>query len=298
LRLTTTLRQICLRAYVEAMLRRLAALLGVVLMVAACASAQDETLPSGFVSGTSIHTINVGGRDRVYRLFKPAGLPSSAPLVVMLHGFSGSAKQAERSYGWDELADSGKFVVAYPDGVTRAWNVNGGGCCGRPQQEGVDDVGFISAAVADIGKNVSINSSRVYATGMSNGGIMSFTLACNTGIFAAIGPVSGTQLDPCRSPHPTSVMHIHGTADPLVPYEGGHGFSVIDGPSVSDVNAFWRNADRCGAPTVTVDGILTTSTAGCPESRSVVLITVDGGGHEWPSFATQTLWQFFAAHPH
>jgi polyhydroxybutyrate depolymerase len=249
------------------------------------------------VTGTSIHTIKVDGRDRTYRLYRPAGLPASAPLVVMLHGGFGNGEQAERAYGWDELADSDKFFVAYPDGVSRAWNVNGGGCCGRPGREGVDDVAFISAAVADIGRNVSINPAKVYATGMSNGGIMSYTLACNTGIFAAVGPVAGTQLDPCRSPHPTSVMQIHGTADPLVAYNGGRGFSTIDGPSVPDVNAFWRNVNQCGAPAVTTSGPLTRSTAGCADNRSVVLISVDGGGHQWASFATRTLWEFFAAHP-
>ena len=119
--------------------------------------------PSGFVDGTSIHTVNVGGRDRIYRLHKPSGLPASAGLVVVLHGGFGSAEQAERSYGWDKLADSEKFVVAYPDGVNRAWNVNGGGCCGKPAREHVDDVAFISAAVADVAKNVSVNAARVYA---------------------------------------------------------------------------------------------------------------------------------------
>ena len=91
---------------------------------------------------------------------------------------------------------------------------------------------------------------------MSNGGIMSYTLACNTGIFAAIGPVSGTQLDACRSPHPTSVMHIHGTADQMIRYDGGPGWhaSRIDGPPVPDVNAFWRNVDQCGAPAATTNG--------------------------------------------
>jgi polyhydroxybutyrate depolymerase len=279
------------------MLRRVATLIGAVLMVAGCSRGQGESLPSGFVTGTSIHTIKVGGRERIYRLYKPAGLPASAPLVVMLHGVSGSAEQAEKAYEWDELADSAKFVVAYPDGVGRAWNVNGGGCCGRPAREGVDDVAFIGAAVTDIGKNLSINASGVYATGMSNGGILSYTLACNTGIFAAIGPVAGTQLNPCPSPRPTSVMQIHGTADPLVRYNGGQGSSTINGPSVPDVNAFWRNVDQCGAPAATTSGPVTTSTAGCPENRGVVLITIDDGGHQWPSLATQTLWQFFAAHP-
>ena len=278
------------------MFRRLASLLGIVLLVAGCSAWEEPTLPSGFVDGKSLHHINVGGRDRSYRLYKPAGLPPSAPLVVMLHGYSGSGKQAERDYKWDGLADSGKFVVAYPDGLNRAWNVNGESCCGRSGREGVDDVGFISAAIADIVNNVGINRARVYATGMSNGGIMSYTLACTTDIFAAIGPVAGIQLNPCRSPHPTSVMAVHGTADRLVPYGGGQGFSVINGPSVPDVDAFWRNVDQCGAPAITTNGPVTTSTAACADNCGAVLITVDQGSHEWPPFATQTLWEFFAAH--
>jgi polyhydroxybutyrate depolymerase len=277
------------------MLGRLAALLGVALLIAGCSS--WPPLPSGFVTGTSLHHINVGGHDRSYRLYKPPAAPASAPLVVVMHGYSGSAAQAERGYGWDDLADSDKFVVAYPDGLGRAWNVEGETCCGQPGREGVDDVAFISAAVADIGKNVGINPARVYATGMSNGGIMSYTLACATAIFAAIGPVAGTQLNPCRTPRPTSVIHIHGTDDRLVPYGGGQGFSVINGPLVPEVNAFWRNVDQCGAPTATASGPVTTSTSGCAKGRGVVLITVDGGGHEWPPFATKALWQFFAARP-
>jgi polyhydroxybutyrate depolymerase len=280
------------------MVARVVALLGVALAIAGCV-AKETAKSSAFADGSSVHTISVGGHDRTYRLYKPAGLPASAPLVVMLHGGFGSGAQAEKSYGWDGLADSSKFIVAYPDGLNRAWNVNGGGCCGRPAREGLDDVGFITAAVVDIGKNLSIDSAKVYATGMSNGAIMSYTLACETGVFAAIGPVSGTQLNPCRSPHPTSVMHIHGTKDRLIPYHGGQGAGVahINGPSAPEVNAFWRNVDHCGAAATTTSGSITTSTAGCADNRSVVLITVDGSGHQWPSFATQKLWQFFAAHP-
>ncbi|HTY33281.1 alpha/beta hydrolase family esterase [Mycobacterium sp.] len=277
------------------MVGRLATLFGVILLATGCAPWAEP--PSGFVNGTSLHHLSVGGRDRTYRLYKPAAAPAPAPLVVVLHGYSGSARQAERDYHWDGLADSGKFIVAYPDGLGRAWNVDGETCCGRPGREGVDDVDFISAAVADVAKNLGIDAAKVYAAGMSNGAIMSFTLACATGIFAAIGPVAGTQLNACRAPHPTSVIHIHGTTDRLVPYNGGQGFSVINGPSVPEVNAFWRNVDRCGAPAATTSGPVTTSTAGCAEGRSVVLVTVDGAGHEWPPFATQTLWQFFAAHP-
>lgn len=102
------------------------------------------------------------------------------------------------------------------------------------------------------------------------------------------------------------------TADRLIPYNGGQGASVVNGPSVADVNAFWRKADQCGPPALTAAGPVTTSTAACAHNRSVVLITIDGGGHQWPGGttflergdpmshalnATQTLWQFFAAHP-
>lgn len=280
------------------MLHRVFTFLGVVLVLVGCAH-RSALPPAGFGTGTSFHTINVGGVDRTYRLYKPAGLPASAPLVVMLHGGFGSAKQAERSYDWDELAESEKFAVVYPNGFHRAWNANGGGCCGRSARDGVDDVAFISATVAEIAKNVRIDTARIYATGMSNGAIMSYTLACNTEIFAAIGPVSGTQLDPCRTPHPTSVMHIHGTGDPLVRYTGGPGAGMahINGPSVQQLNAFWRNVDQCDAPWGSTNGLVTTSTAACPNNRSVVLVTVDDGGHEWPAVATQMLWKFFAAHP-
>lgn len=277
------------------MLRRLPPLLGVALVVAACFPGV-ASLPSGFVTGTSVHHITVGGLDRSYRLYKPPGLPASAPLVVMMHGVTGSAREAERDYRWDGLADSGKFVVAYPEGLDRAWNVDGQTCCGQSGREGVDDVGFIVAAVADIAENLRIDAAKVYATGMSNGGIMSYTLACTTDIFAAIGPVAGTQLNLCRTPHPMSVMHIHGTADRLVPYGGGQGYSVINGPPVPNVNEFWRNVDQCGTPSATTNGPITTSTAGCAEHRGVVLVTVDQGGHEWPDFATRELWEFFAAH--
>jgi polyhydroxybutyrate depolymerase len=243
--------------------------------------------------------MSFGGLDRAYRLYIPDGVNAPAPLVVMLHGGFGSAQQAERAYGWDQLADGAKIVAAYPDGIGRAWNINGG-CCGRPGREGIDDVGFVNAVVDDIGKNISIDRNRVYATGISNGGMLTYALACNTGTFAAIGPDSATQLDKCAAPHPTSVMHIHGTADRLVRYDGGPGTGVATpngGPTMPDLNAFWRNVDQCAPPTTTTDGAITTSTAGCADGRSVALITVDGGGHDWPPFATQRLWDFFAAHP-
>lgn len=275
---------------------RIAAFVAVLMVVTGC-SAPGSAAPQGFTVGSTSHALEHGGLDRSYRLYIPDGLPKPAALVVMLHGGFGSAAQAERSYGWDQLADRDKFVVAYPNGEGRAWNVNGG-CCGQPGRQGVDDVGFITAVVNDVEAAVGIDASRVYATGISNGGMMSYALACNTGTFAAIGPDSATQLDGCASPHPTSIMHIHGTADRLIRYDGmpGAGVAHIDGPAVPDLLAFWRAVDHCGPPTTTTDGPVTTAAADCADGRSVILKAVDGGGHEWPPFATTDLWTFFAAH--
>jgi polyhydroxybutyrate depolymerase len=271
---------------------RWVAVLGVLLVaLTGCAFGRAE--PVGFGVGGSEHSLG----DRSYRLYVPAGASSPAPLVVMLHGGFGSAQQAERAYGWDQLADTAKFVVAYPDGVGRAWNTNGG-CCGRPSRDGVDDVAFITAAVEDVASHVDIDRSRIFATGMSNGGIMAYTLACNSGMFAAIGPVAATQLDPCGSPHPTSVRQIHGTDDTRIRYGGGEGdgFANINGPPVPEVDRFWRRVDGCADPTVDTVEAVTTSTAACADGRTVELATVAGAGHVWPDFATQSLWDFFAAH--
>ena len=183
-----------------------------------------------------------------------------------------------------------------------------GAAADDPGGEGLDDVGFITAVAGDIGESVGIDTARVYATGISNGGMMAYALACNTSTFAAIGPDSATQLDPCTAPHPTSVMHIHGTADRLIRYDGepGDGVARIDGLPLPDLNAFWRNVDRRSTPTVTSEGRRVSG------GRSVTLITIEGGGHQWPGSApvregadppsqalnaTHTLWQFFAAHP-
>jgi polyhydroxybutyrate depolymerase len=287
---------------------RLTALLGMLLALSGCSRGHQPETP--LPTGTTVHTMPFGGLDRTYRVHRPAGLTAAAPLVVMLHGAFGDGQQAENSYGWDQLADNANFVVAYPDGVGHTWNAHG--CCGTAAQEYIDDVGFITTMVGEISAAMPIDQSRVYATGISNGGIMTYALACNSGIFAAIGPDAATQLDPCPTPHPTSVIHIHGTDDRLVPYNGGQGASTVNGPPIPDVNAFWRKVDQCGPPDVTTKAPVTTSTAACADRRSVELITIDGGRHQWPGGttflerfgttthvlnATDTIWQFFAAHP-
>jgi polyhydroxybutyrate depolymerase len=269
--------------------------------------------------GQSTQTVDVGGVSRTFHLYRPPGLSDGAPLVVMLHGGFGTGAQAERSYHWDNEADAGHFLVAYPDGLGRAWNA--GTCCGEPQRSNTDDVGFITAMVGAIGQEMPIDRARVYATGMSNGAMMALRLGCQTDTFAAIAPVAGTLMTDCSGARPASVLQIHGTADDRVPYNGGPGkaFSAdgtarVDGPSVEAVNATWRGIDGCGQANSTTAGDVTTQTAGCADGRTVELISVTGAGHQWPGGdpsplaqrignmpapstalnATDTIWQFFA----
>ncbi|UGT63395.1 alpha/beta hydrolase family esterase [Nocardia asteroides] len=269
--------------------------------------------------GSTRYSLDSGAISREYRVYRPAGLPDGAPLVVVLHGGYGSAAQAERSYGWNDRADTDGFVVAYPDGLARAWNTEGGDCCGPAQRRSVDDVAFITAMLDRIGHDYGIDPERVYATGMSNGAMMTYTLACRTDRFAALAPVAGTQLDDCPGPAPVSLLHIHGSADPVVRYDGSPGDNVgtvIDGPPIPALNQQWLATDGCPTPTITTTATVTTSRADCPGGREVTLITIDGAGHQWPGTdhtpprerllhtdpsssaldATATIAEFFARH--
>ncbi len=270
-------------------------------------------------AGRSIQIVKSGGTFRTYRLYRPRGLTGAAPLVVMLHGGFGDGAQAERDYHWNTEADRGRFVVAYPNGILRAWNV--GTCCGAPEGINIDDVGFITTMVAAIERRTPIDPARVYATGMSAGAMMALRLGCQTDTFAAIAPVAGTLLTDCSHAQPTSVLQIHGTADDRVPYNGGpgkprslDGTPRVDGPSVPSVNATWRSIDACAPPTSNTSGTVTTETATCADGRTVELISVAGAGHQWPGGkakpvleklagipapstaldATGTIWQFFS----
>src|SRR5438552_2543522 len=172
-------------------------------------------------------TLSAGGRERSYRLYRPrsveAGRP--APLVVVLHGGFGSAGQAEQAYGWDDLADRHGFLVAYPDGVGRSWNA--GWCCGAARTHAVDDVGFVGGLVAEIAAGDGVDPRRVFAAGVSNGGMLAYRIACDSpGLLAAIGVVAGTMVCDCLQPRSVSLLHIHGLEDRSVPFWGGVGLEA------------------------------------------------------------------------
>lgn len=301
---------------------------------AACASssaspaAKDSPAPSSSIpDGSSAQSITVGGQQRTYRVYRPTSLSAGTPtpLVVMLHGALGTGQQAESSYGWDAEADAGHFVVAYPDGLNRTWAVSDT-CCGPPAAKHVDDVAFITRVVSAISASLPVDQKRIYATGISNGGMLAYRLACDTTIFAAIGGDSTTMLSDCPSPAEASLIHIHGTADRTIPYAGGPGKrdnggtganpADTSGPPIPTLVSRWRTIDRCAPSSTSTKGEISTSVAECPDNRAVELITITGAGHQWPGQpgpqgrlasrldppyqgldATSTIWNFFAAHP-
>jgi polyhydroxybutyrate depolymerase len=285
--------------------RRLrAALLAVALAatLTACTALNDTP-------GTEVRTITVGDEERSYRVHVPENLGAEPALVVMLHGGFGSGRQAERSYGWSAASDTHGFVV-YPDGENRAWNA--GDCCGR-FGERLDDVAFIAALVADLQVEFGVTPERTFATGMSNGAMLAYRLACETDLFAAIAPVAGTIVVDCADPHPTSVLHIHGALDDRVRLDGerGTGSANVDGMPVADVIELWRTANGCAEPVTTTEGVITREASACADGRRVELVVIADSGHAWPGGvgregqlldepstaldATEEIWRFFDA---
>ena len=261
-------------------------ILAVLALLAGCTAHPTPEPAPTYATGSSVHTIEFDGIERDYRVYVPRTLtdgPSS--LVVMLHGGFGSAEQAELTYGWDAQAERDGFVVVYPDGEGRSWN--GGSCCGPAMKKNLDDVGFIEAVVAEVSRTLDIDPQRTFATGMSNGGIMAYRMACETSLFAAIAPVSATMLVDCDAQQPMSVLHIHGGQDGSIPPDGspGGGTQNIDGPPLADVIAYWRGVDGCGEPTTTELGdpqVLESAAVDCAGGTAVRYIEIADAGHQWP----------------
>jgi polyhydroxybutyrate depolymerase len=286
----------------------------------ACRAAGAES-----TSSSTTRTLIHGETQRSYILYIPATVDRSqpAPLVVAMHGGTGNAQIMVNSSGFDQVADENGFILAYPNGAGRledkllTWN--GGTCCGYAQQNNVDDVGFIRAMIADIETITAIDSKQIYATGMSNGAIMSYRLACEAAdLFAAIGPVSGTlNFSPCDPAEAVSVIDFHGTFDQHIPYEGGFGpqsLVDVDFASVQESVDFWVSFNRCNphAQNDGLDKIQHEAWSGCEGDSAVELYTIIDGGHAWPGgnpgwaagdpptqalSASQLIWEFFAAHP-
>jgi polyhydroxybutyrate depolymerase len=189
---------------------------------------------------------------------------------------------------------------------------NAGACCGYALTHKVDDVGFLRTLIDRLEHDYTVDPKRIFVTGISNGGMMSYRLACELADrIAAIAPVEGAQDVECRPSGPVSVVIFHGTADLLVPYKGGSTPFQI-GPkrtdtSVSSTVAFWVKQDGCSTtPKHEETSQLRIDTySGCKDGTGVALYAIPGGHHMWPGTrlshndvpATDIMWSFFAAHP-
>lgn len=278
-------------------------------------------------------TLETGGRERAYRLHVPPSYSkeNAVPLVLMFHGGGGSSSGMEALTGFGALSDREGFIVAYPDAVEGNWNDGREDFRSESRKLGVDDVAFVAALVDALSAEYAIDAKRVYASGISNGAIMSHCLGARLSRrFAAIAPVVGGMAtgvaDGFAPEEPVSVLAIQGTDDPLVPYDGGGiGFFGGRGTIVSTARALelWRTHDGCGAEAAVLDlpdtdpedgtRVLRSTWTGGTNGTEVVLVRIEGGGHTWPTGpqylprsvigrtskdieATAVIWEFFARH--
>lgn len=255
-------------------------------------------------------TLAVGGVTRTYRLYAPLSLDRNrpAPLVIVMGGVGNNGDSMVQATGFDQAADAGDFVVAYADGVNDTWNA--GYCCFGRATSGPDDVAFLDRLIDDVGSIRNVDPARVFATGVSAGGMMAYRLACALADrIAGVGSVAGAMvLDDCHPSRPVSVIEIHGTADGEVPYEGGHtaGGATQDSPPTTGVVGRWAQLDGCPAPAATqAAGPVSTATwSGCGAGTAVKLVTLGGGGHTWFAQglgpvngavdATREIWSFLS----
>lgn len=311
-------------------------LLFIVIAVFLNLSCQNELPGQDTCTGSYTSSIMFGGLERTYRIHIPQSFDKTkpTPLVIVLHGGGGSGRAmvALTLGGFNTLSEREGFIVVYPDGIGKHWNDGREGLRYRAHREKIDDVGFISALIDHLVKEFNIDKKRVYVTGMSNGAIMSYLLACKLSErIAAIAAVAG--LIPknlplhCSPSRPISVLIINGVEDPLVPWEGGEfrfgRLKLGRGLSVSDTVNYWVTHNKCSSlPTITwepdkdpQDGTRVRKEVygQGKEGTEVILYAIEGGGHTWPGGyqylneriigktsrdidANEVIWNFFKKH--
>ena len=255
-----------------------------------CESNEENTQvdEDGIITGLQTKTFSHDNVNRNYLVYIPNSYDSEIdyPLMFLFHGFGGIASEFMNTADMRDLAESKNFIVVYPQGLDLAstgshWN------CSNPSADNksdVDDIGFIENLIDQLLIDYPvIDNKRIYAAGYSNGGFMSYYLACNSKKFAAIGSVAGTMLDDsyqnCNAQFPTAMINIHGTDDFDVPYVGNSYY-----PSIPDVVDWWKNFNNA-----TNEDLLTNQDGSIEQyiyyddagDRFVEHIKVIGGGHYW-----------------
>jgi polyhydroxybutyrate depolymerase len=260
------------------------------------------------------------GEKRDYLLYVPKSYDrrTPTPLVISMHGAGLWGAAEKETTKWNDLADKQGFIVVYPSGVggkgVRIWRA-------EPGLGLMKDVRFISELIDTLKTSYNIDSTRIYANGLSNGGGMSFALSCTmSNRIAAVGMVAAAQTLPwnwCTDHRPVPMIAFHGTADPDVPYNGGSSWITSRPfPNVQKWVANWSRRNRCGADPV--DSVVAVDVTrrgyeSCADDAAVVLYTIHGGGHTWPGGtplptwfvgrttrtidATGLMWSFFQKHP-
>ncbi len=307
-------------------------------MVAALAA--SGAAASGLAPGDHQLRLTHDGRARSAIVHVPpqAAKGRALPVVVNFHGASGDARSHQRYVGMDRLADREGFVVVYPNGTgpfpdqLLTWNA--GACCGPAQVDGVDDVGFVGALLDEVSRRLAVDPARVYATGLSNGAMLTYRLAAEAPErFAAIAPVAGAMALATFAPRtPISILHIHSVDDPLTRYTGGLGPPFTPGETramhapVAETLARWRGLMGCPARPITAaerGGPARSAAARetatrlrwspCRRGTEIVHWRLTGVGHIWPGAkrvyvqglfgppsdvidANLEIWQFFRRH--
>jgi polyhydroxybutyrate depolymerase len=286
--------------------------------------ATAEPLPS--FPGTGSYTVHqeLNGLERLYRITIPKIYDETAdpvPLVIVLHGAGGTGNGIESFSGFDALAEQEGFIVIYPDGLNNVWND------GRPADPRVgdqNDVGFLGSAVKFLLQSLNIDSNRVYVTGYSMGGMLSYKMACDLpNMIAAAASVASTfpqyLAADCVSTAPVPLLVLQGTDDPVVPWIGVQGGYF----SAAQTLKYWALHNDCQTDqgitmlddTAPDDGtrVIVEGFTDCTSNADVQVDSIFHGGHTWPGHPIQApfdlgatsmdldaplvIWDFFQKHP-
>lgn len=260
------------------------------------------------------------GLRREYLVHVPTkAFGKPAPVVLALHGGGGDMDYQADNYGLVEKSDEAGFILVAPNGTSRfasgilaTWNA--GTCCGRAVDQKIDDVGFLRAVVARVATQISIDRARVFSTGMSNGGLMSYRLACEApDLIRAIAPVAGTDNTvQCKPSRTVPVIHFHAKDDSHVLFGGGSGPDALTKTNFTSVPATvakWVALNKAAPQAKTVLSVPGATCQLHAGPAPVQLCVTETGGHSWPGTqsrrankspsqainANDLIWEFFSA---
>ena len=275
------------------------------------------------IANKTTGTVISSGEKRSYLLYVPESYDPATPtpLVIAIHGFAEWPAHEALISHWNKVAEENGFIVVYPSGTSfpKHWRTYG---TSNDSSDPFIDVRFISDLIDHLQLQYNIDPSQIYANGLSNGGGMSYLLACTlSNRIAAVGSVSGAYVLPmneCKPSRPVPMMVFHGTADPIVPYFGGPSRSFeIPFPYIPNWVKGYAALNGCNpAPEVfpsSGNDISGMHYTGCAQGADVIFYSIAGGGHSWPGGdpipawivgrtsqsidATRLLWEFFQKHP-